>query len=77
MAAPIGDRHLPNSKSFLALISADRAHKALQLRTRILANKICKNDIQIVNFLPEFFMNVIGQNVFDDFEIGLSTTFDF
>ena len=77
MAAPNGHRHLPNPKSFSALISADRAHKTLQLRTRFLANKNCKNDMQVVNFLPEFFMNVIGQNAFADFEIGISTTFDF
>ena len=73
MAAPIGDRHLPNSKSFLALISADRAHKTLQLRTCFLASKNCKNDVHIVNF----FMNVIGQKAFADFEVGISTTFDF
>jgi len=50
-------------KSFLALISADRAHKRLQLRTRFLANKNCKNDVHTVNFLPEFFMNVIDQTL--------------
>jgi len=68
VAAPNGHRHLPNSKSFLALISAERAHKTLQLRTRLLANKNCwrfwhKNDVQIVNF---FCMNV---NSLADFEI--------
>ena len=43
VAAPNGHRHLSNSKSFLALISADRAHKTLQLRTRFLANKIVED----------------------------------